>query len=120
MRSLTAHEWAHPRRPHRQDRTLEQTTRVEFTNQANTSAEPTSKSQTQSVIPREHHIRYPHRVPTGLKRYQTEGDDHLITFSCYRRLPYLSHDHAKAVFEATLEHTRERHNFLIHGPRRDA
>ena len=54
-------------------------------------------------------------MPTGLKRYQTEGDDHLITFSCYHRLPYLSDDQAKAIFEATLEQIRERHSFCIHG-----
>lgn len=29
-------------------------------------------------------------MPLGLKRYQQEGDDHFITFSCHGRQPYLS------------------------------
>jgi putative transposase len=28
-------------------------------------------------------------MPLGLKRYQQEGDDHFITFSCHHRKPYL-------------------------------
>ena len=27
-------------------------------------------------------------MPLGLKRYQQEGDDHFVTFSCYRREPH--------------------------------
>ena len=53
--------------------------------------------------PRSHRVLYPHPVPTGLKRYQTAGDDHLITFSCYHRLPYLSDDRARSLFERTVE-----------------
>ncbi|WP_433965694.1 hypothetical protein [Tunturiibacter gelidiferens] len=29
-------------------------------------------------------------MPLGLKRYQQEGDDHFITFSCNNRKPYLN------------------------------
>ncbi len=45
-------------------------------------------------------------MPSRLKRYHTEGHDHFITFSCYRRLPYLNHDPARIVFEETLEKLR--------------
>jgi hypothetical protein len=34
-------------------------------------------------------------MPWGLKRYQQTRDLHFITFSCYRRLPYLSGASAK-------------------------
>jgi putative transposase len=37
-------------------------------------------------------------MPTRIKRYQDNGDDHFITFSCYRRLPYLNNDHARTTF----------------------
>ena len=33
-----------------------------------------------------------------LKRYQSEGHYHFLTFSCYRRLPYLNDDHSRTVF----------------------
>jgi len=31
-------------------------------------------------------------MPSHLKRYQTEGSYHFITFSRYRRLPHLDND----------------------------
>ncbi len=34
-------------------------------------------------------------MPSGLKRYQTTGHDHFITFTCYHRFPYLNDDHAR-------------------------
>jgi len=54
-------------------------------------------------------------MPSCLKRYQTEGHYHFITFSCYQRLPYLTDDHACIVFEETLERVRQRHQFFLFG-----
>jgi putative transposase len=54
-------------------------------------------------------------MPSRLKRYQTEGHDHFITFSCFRRLPYLNNNHARIVFEETLEKLRLRHQFFLFG-----
>jgi putative transposase len=54
-------------------------------------------------------------MPSHLKRYQTEGSYHFITFSCYRRLPYLNDDPTRIVFEEILERLRHRHQFYIFG-----
>src|ERR1700679_272273 len=54
-------------------------------------------------------------MPSHLKRYQAEGSYHLITFSCYRRLPYLNQDAARIVFEEILERLRQRHQFYVFG-----
>ncbi|HEU5340306.1 REP-associated tyrosine transposase [Edaphobacter sp.] len=54
-------------------------------------------------------------MPSRLKRYQAEGHDHFITFSCYRRLPYLNDNRARIVFEETLEKLRQRHQFFLFG-----
>ncbi len=54
-------------------------------------------------------------MPSHLKRYQTEGSYHFLTFSCYRRRPYLNDDHARTVFEETLERLRRRHDFYLFG-----
>ncbi len=54
-------------------------------------------------------------MPTGLKRYQCSGHDHLVTFSCYRRRPYLDNDHARTVFLSILEQLRQRHRFHVFG-----
>ncbi len=59
--------------------------------------------------------RYLHPVPSRLKRYQTEGHDHFITFSCYRRLPFLDNSHARSLFETTPEQLRQRHHFHVFG-----
>ncbi len=45
-------------------------------------------------------------MPWGLKRYQNTGDLHFITFSCYRRQPFLSTSRARRLFEETLEQVR--------------
>ena len=37
-------------------------------------------------------------MPRDLKRYQQEGDDHFITFSCHNRLPYLNTPSARDIF----------------------
>lgn len=54
-------------------------------------------------------------MPSRLKRYQTEGHHHFLTFSCYRRLPYLAEDYSKMVFLEILETLRRRHQFFIFG-----
>ena len=54
-------------------------------------------------------------MPSGLKRYQTSGHDHFVTFTCYHRLPYLNDDHSRTVFEDILEATRKRHGFDLYG-----
>jgi putative transposase len=50
----------------------------------------------------------------GLVRYQQAGCFHFITFSCYRRLPYLGGT-ARSLFERSLETMRRRHNFVVCG-----
>jgi putative transposase len=52
-------------------------------------------------------------VPAGLKRYQTEGHDHLITISCYNRRPYLNTPAARDIFEHSLEKTRRKYRFDV-------
>src|SRR6185437_8348530 len=54
-------------------------------------------------------------MPLGLTRHQQEGHLHFITFSCYRRLPFLNDDHSRINFEHTFETLRERHRFHVHG-----
>ena len=54
-------------------------------------------------------------VPNGLKRYQHEHDLHVITFSWYRRQPYLSEPGAYTTLEQALEQTRRRHSMQVHG-----
>jgi putative transposase len=50
-----------------------------------------------------------------VKQFQREGDDHFITFSCYRREPYLAAAASKDIFLDSLELTRKRHNFEVLG-----
>jgi putative transposase len=54
-------------------------------------------------------------MPSGLKRYQTSGHWHFITFTCYHRFPYLNDDNSRTVFEETLETLRQRHGFYVFG-----
>jgi putative transposase len=54
-------------------------------------------------------------MPLGLKRYQHEGDDHFITFSCYRREPYLITPNSRDTFLDSLELTRRRYNLEVIG-----
>src|SRR5215469_7342078 len=54
-------------------------------------------------------------MPLGLKRYQQEGDDHFITFSCYRREAYFTTAGAKDRFLDSLELTRRNYCFEILG-----
>jgi len=52
-------------------------------------------------------------MPSRLKRYHTEGHNHFLTFSCFRRLPYLADDHSRTIFLQTLEQLRQRHQFYV-------
>jgi putative transposase len=54
-------------------------------------------------------------MPTGLVRYQHTGDIHFVTFSCYRRRPYLGTPSAKDLFERSLETMRLRYDFFVSG-----
>ena len=54
-------------------------------------------------------------MPLGLKRYQQEGDDHFITFSCYRREAYFTTASTKDRFLDSLELTRRNYCFEILG-----
>ena len=54
-------------------------------------------------------------MPLGLRRYQQEGDDHFITFSCYNREPYLNTPASRDTFLDSLELTRKRYNFEVLG-----
>jgi len=58
---------------------------------------------------------YAGRMPSRLKRYQEGSDLHFITFSCYRRLPFLGTPPARRVFETTLERTRIWYGFFLTG-----
>ena len=54
-------------------------------------------------------------MPWGLRRYQQAQQLHFITFSCYRRLPYLQSARAKRLFELALEEARKRYGLLVFG-----
>lgn len=54
-------------------------------------------------------------MPLGLKRYQQEGDDHFITFSCHHRKPYLNTPAARDTFLDSLERTRSHYQFEVLG-----
>lgn len=53
-------------------------------------------------------------MPTGLKRYQQQGDLHMVTFSCYDRREYLGTESARDCFETSLEAARVKYDFTIH------
>ena len=54
-------------------------------------------------------------MPQNLQRYQQTREGHLITFSCYRRLPWLRTARARDVFLRVLEKTRRRFDFVVMG-----
>jgi putative transposase len=54
-------------------------------------------------------------MPTGLVRYQHAGHFHFVTFSCYRRQPYLGSATARQRFESSLERMRVRYDFVVAG-----
>jgi len=48
-------------------------------------------------------------------RYQQTGEFHFLTFSCYRRRPYLKSAAAMELFEDALERVRQRYLFVVAG-----
>ncbi|HUX27309.1 MAG TPA: HAD-IC family P-type ATPase [Terracidiphilus sp.] len=54
-------------------------------------------------------------MPKGLVRYQKCGVFHFLTFSCYRRLPFLGHGGAYNLFESELEAVRLKYGFVVAG-----
>ena len=54
-------------------------------------------------------------MPGNLVRYQTTGDLHFVTFSCYHRLPLLGSAPGRDVFERSLERMRQRYGFFVTG-----
>jgi putative transposase len=52
-------------------------------------------------------------MPLGLKRYQTMGHDHFVTFSCYDREPYLQASDARDLFERSMERARRKYLFKV-------
>jgi putative transposase len=54
-------------------------------------------------------------VPTRLKRYYGNDDLHFITFSCYRRRPFLGTPRRRTAFLRVLEQTRVRYRFVVVG-----
>ncbi len=52
-------------------------------------------------------------MPTGLRRYQQTQSFHFITFSCYRRQPFLKTDTAKDTVLQILEQTRRQQGLSI-------
>src|SRR5216683_3058387 len=53
-------------------------------------------------------------MPLGLERRHNTGQLHFITFSCYRRLPFLEHHEPKDILERVIEKTRHSHNLAIY------
>ena len=54
-------------------------------------------------------------MPEGLRRYQSGGGFHFVTFSCYRREPLLALRDGYAIVERVLEETRIRYGFVVAG-----
>ena len=54
-------------------------------------------------------------MPWSLKRYQNTGSLHFITFSCYRRQPFLKAPGAAEMFEHALEQARVKYEFFVYG-----
>jgi putative transposase len=53
-------------------------------------------------------------MPWGLKRYQQSRRSHFVTFSCYRRLPYLT-ERLRDIFLSSLERTRTNYRLRVYG-----
>jgi putative transposase len=54
-------------------------------------------------------------MPWGLKRYYGGGDSHFITWSCYRRRPFLESAAARDLLLSVVELMRERYRFAVIG-----
>jgi putative transposase len=50
-----------------------------------------------------------------LQRFYGNGDLHFVTFSCFRRRPYLTKPSARTVFVETINEIRARHGFHLFG-----
>jgi len=77
-----------------------------------------SPSQTKLLkakIPARSFLTYNAVMTQGLVRYQSCGDTHFVTFSCYRRQPHLGIPTARDIFERSLEAMRLRYDFRVFG-----
>jgi len=54
-------------------------------------------------------------VPRNLKRYYGRGDQHFVTFSCYRRLPLLARRERRDLFLKALETIRKKYEMVVVG-----
>ena len=54
-------------------------------------------------------------MPTGLQRFQQTRQFHFVTFSCYKRQPFLRTPEAKDIVERLLEQTRKQQGLCIAG-----
>jgi putative transposase len=54
-------------------------------------------------------------MPKGLKRYYGKGHLHFLTFSCYRRLPFLRTQRARNLFVSELARVRREYGFPLVG-----
>ena len=54
-------------------------------------------------------------MPRNLKRYYGRGDEHFVTFSCYRRLPLLARRERRDLFLNALETTRKNYEMVVAG-----
>ena len=54
-------------------------------------------------------------MPWGLKRFQQTRQLHFITFSCYRRRPFLDSPARRELFERALEDARRRYALFVTG-----
>jgi putative transposase len=52
-------------------------------------------------------------MPTGLRRYQQTRHFHFITFSCYKRQPFLQTNSAKDTVQQILEQTRKQQSLRL-------
>jgi putative transposase len=52
-------------------------------------------------------------MPTGLKRFHQTNQLHFITFSCYKRQPFLHSEEAKDTVQQILEQTRKQQRLRI-------
>ncbi|RZU42146.1 hypothetical protein BDD14_3693 [Edaphobacter modestus] len=53
-------------------------------------------------------------MPHGPERRQQTGQLHFITFSCYRRLPFLQNPDSKNTLVQVIEKTRRSHSLTIY------
>ena len=53
-------------------------------------------------------------MPYGLQRFQQVESLHFVTFSCFRRQPFLTSPESKAIVEHHLEQTRAPHHARIY------